>query len=306
MTHATALPSALKAVGEFELAVADFLGFFRENTRAAYEYDLAIFVAWCAAVGLDPLTITRLQIEAFIEHCETVRGNGFRTIHRRVSTIKRFYRLIADDGIIARSPAEMVRIRKTYTPPTTEADLGLDRAEFAALLQVAKAGRPVDAALVALLGMMGLRVSEACGLTVPDVHLSAQGHRVVKFVGKGGKPATAPIAIPVARLIDAACNGRDLGPVLLRPNTGTGMDRIAAYRTVVRLGIAAGIERHVTPHDLRRAYVSGLLDAGVSLRDAQTAARHADPRMTMHYDRRRHSLDRHGNYQLAAWIASSM
>ncbi|MGW3783636.1 tyrosine-type recombinase/integrase [Micromonospora chokoriensis] len=58
------------------------------------------------------------------------------------------------------------------------------------------------------------------------------------------------------------------------------------------------------PHMLRHTFVTTMLDAGVSLRDVQIAARHADPRTTMRYDRARKNLDRHPNYILAAYMAS--
>ena len=57
------------------------------------------------------------------------------------------------------------------------------------------------------------------------------------------------------------------------------------------------------PHMLRHTYVTTMLDAGVDLRDVQIAARHADPRTTMRYDRARNKLDRHPNYILAAYMA---
>ena len=57
-------------------------------------------------------------------------------------------------------------------------------------------------------------------------------------------------------------------------------------------------------HTLRHTFVTTMLDAGVSLRDVQIAARHADPRTTMRYDRARKNLDRHPNYILAAYMAS--
>jgi integrase/recombinase XerD len=58
------------------------------------------------------------------------------------------------------------------------------------------------------------------------------------------------------------------------------------------------------PHMLRHTFVTTMLDAGVDLRDVQIAARQADPRTTMRYDRARKSLDRHPNYILAAYMAS--
>ncbi|WP_460932660.1 tyrosine-type recombinase/integrase [Phycicoccus ginsengisoli] len=64
-----------------------------------------------------------------------------------------------------------------------------------------------------------------------------------------------------------------------------------------------GIPRHISPHSLRHAAITNVLDAGVPLRDAQILARHADPRTNEHYDRARGNLDRHGGHVLTAYVA---
>ena len=83
------------------------------------------------------------------------------------------------------------------------------------------------------------------------------------------------------------------------------LDRHAAARIVRRLAKRAGIDKRVTPHTLRHAFITAALDAGVPLRDAQEAASHADPRTTMRYDRARGSLDRHATYIVATYLAGA-
>ena len=83
------------------------------------------------------------------------------------------------------------------------------------------------------------------------------------------------------------------------------MDRHAATRRLHHLAMTAGVRLpRMHPHMLRHTYVTTMLDAGVDLRDVQIAARHADSRTTMRYDRARNNLDRHPNYILAAYMAS--
>jgi integrase/recombinase XerD len=83
------------------------------------------------------------------------------------------------------------------------------------------------------------------------------------------------------------------------------MDRNAATRRLKHLAKVAGIRiPRMHPHMLRHTFVTTMLDAGASLRDVQIAARPADPRTTMHYDRARENLDRHPNYILAGYMAS--
>jgi site-specific recombinase XerD len=83
------------------------------------------------------------------------------------------------------------------------------------------------------------------------------------------------------------------------------MDRCAADRTVKRLARRAGIAKRISPHSLRHSFITAALDAGVSLRDVQEAASHADPRTAMRYDRARQSLDRHATYVVAAFVAGA-
>ena len=126
---------------------------------------------------------------------------------------------------------------------------------------------------------------------------------MLHLVGKGNKPATMPLTIPVLRVLEACRGERTDGPLVLRPNSGKPIDRRDAYRMVARIAKAAGIPRHVSPHPLRHAAITNALDAGVPLRDAQILARHAYPRTTEHYDRARDNLDRHGVHFLTAYVA---
>ena len=130
-----------------------------------------------------------------------------------------------------------------------------------------------------------------------------RGHRVLHMVGKGDKPATMPLTVPVLRVLEACRGERTIGPLILRPMSGRPIDRRDAYRMVARIAKAAAIPRHISPHSLRHGAITNALDAGVPLRDAQILARHADPRTTEHYDRARGNLDRHGVHFLTAYVA---
>ena len=108
----------------------------------------------------------------------------------------------------------------------------------------------------------------------------------------------------MARAIERAIGDR-LDRPILRNTVGGRTDRHAASRRLRHLAAAAGVRMpRMHPHMLRHTFVTTMLDAGVSLRDLQIAARHADPRTTMRYDRARNNLDRHPNYILAAYMAS--
>jgi integrase/recombinase XerD len=148
---------------------------------------------------------------------------------------------------------------------------------------------PNDFALVALLGLLGLRILESCGASISDLG-EEHGHRVLRV---RGKVVLVPLPPAVARAIDRAVDGRAEGPIL-RNTIGARLDRHAATRRLKHLAAAAGVWMpRMHPHVLRHTFVTTMLDAGVSLRDVQIAARHADPRTTMRYDRARKNLERH-------------
>jgi Phage integrase family len=149
------------------------------------------------------------------------------------------------------------------------------------------------------LGLLGLRVSEACSVNIEA--LSAErGHRTVTVLGKGSKLAVIPLPPRVARAVDQAAGERTEGPLLLT-RAGGRMNRQAATRIVRRLAKRAGITKRISPHSLRYSFITAALDAGVPLRDVQIAARHADPRTTTRYDRARNNLDRHASYIVTAF-----
>jgi len=159
----------------------------------------------------------------------------------------------------------------------------MDRGELASFLYTAERISPMHAALAVLLGLNGLRVSEACGANVENLGFE-RGHRTLQIVGKGNKPAGVPLVPRTARTLDLAIGERTHGPILIR-HDGRRLDARTAYRWVRSVGNRAGLER-THPHMLRAAFIMAALDAGVPLRDVQIAARHADPRTTTIYDRR--------------------
>jgi integrase/recombinase XerD len=154
-----------------------------------------------------------------------------------------------------------------------------------------------------MLGLLALRIFEATGADITDLS-EVHGHRVLTVLGKGDKLAVLPLPPAVARAIERATDGRVEGPIL-RSRAETRMSRHSATRRLRRLAASAGVTMaRMHPHMLRHTYVTTMLDAGVDLRDVQIAARHADPRTTMRYDRARKNLDRHPNYILAAYMDS--
>jgi integrase/recombinase XerD len=300
MTPSAALVPAMPVFTNTErLALAGFLAGYSGLTREAYALDLRQFVSWCQQHHLRLFGARRADIECFARDLEA-RGRARATVTRRLCTIAGFYRYAVEEDLLDHSPAAHVRRpRLDYESHAT----GLDRNELGALLVAAGLGPPAEHALISLLALNGLRVSEATGADIEALGVE-RGHRTLVITRKGGKIVTIPLAPRTARAIDLAIGERCEGPIFLALG-GRRLDRHGAGRIVGRIARRAGITKPVGPHTLRHAFITAALDAGVPLRDVQEAASHADPRTTMRYDRARASLDRHATYIVAAYIAGA-
>jgi integrase/recombinase XerD len=301
----TATPCTALAVkvpvftGPERLALAGFLAGYSGLTREAYALDLRQFASWCRQRDVRLFGVRRADIECFARDLEA-RGRARATVTRRLCTIAGFFRYAVEEELLDHSPAaHFRRPRLDYESHAT----GLDRNEVGALLVAAGLGSAAENALISLLALNGLRVSEATGAGIEAMGVE-RGHRTLTITRKGGKVVTIPLAPRTARAIDLAVGERCAGPIFLN-GEGRRLDRHGAGRIVRRVARRAGISKAVGPHTLRHAFIAAALDAGVPLRDVQEAASHADPRTTMRYDRARASLDRHATYIVAAFIAGA-
>ena len=220
-------------------AVAAYLARYRGQTLVHTESDLRAFLVWCRERGVEPLKAQRAQIELYVRWMQEVRHFQPSTVSRRVSVVVGFYRTCVIDQVLAQSPADYVR--RPNVPPESPT-LGLSHLQFEALLSAARTSTNTnDFALVTMLGLLGLRIFEACGANITDLG-EEHGHRVLKVRGKGGKVVLTPLPPAVQRAIERAVGGRADGPVL-RTIRGTRMDRHAATRRLKQLAAQAGV-RH--------------------------------------------------------------
>ena len=208
------------------------------------------------------------------------------------------FRYAYEEGYITRDPAAHIRRPRVGDDSPT---LGLDLEEARRILDAAETAGPRDHALVCLLLLNGLRVSEVCTAKVTDLS-SERGHRVLTVARKGGRRDLVPLAPRTLAAVEEHLEERTDGFLVLA-NDGGPLNRFQATRAIRRLTRAADIIKHISPHSLRHTAVTLALDAGVPLRDVQDMAGHADPRTTRRYDRARKSLDRHATYTLASYLA---
>jgi site-specific recombinase XerD len=174
--------------------------------------------------------------------------------------------------------------------------------EFASFLTAARRDNPTTYALMMLMGVSGLRVSEACGLNAASMKVE-DGYETIRFIGKGNKAAIMRLEQPVARAVHEAVAGRDVGPLLMNEWQNR-MTRGCAARLVSKTATAAGVRSDITPHSLRRTCATILLDLGVSLYEVQALLRHEDPKTTMRYDVKEGQRGAQAGGRIATYMAT--
>ena len=255
-SHTTTVPAVPDFVftDQERLALAGFLAGHRGLTREAYALDLRQFVAWCERQGLRLFSARRTDIELYARREDAGRARA--TVARRLCTVAGFYRYAEAEGLVPVSPA--VHVRRPRLDYESHA-VGLDRNEVGALLVAAGLGASVEHALISLLALNGLRVSEAISADIEALGLE-RGHRTLTVLRKGGKvghhaprPAHGPGARPGHRRTRfGACPGRPERERLDRPGAG---------RIVRRVARRARLDKPIGSHTLRHAFITAALDA---------------------------------------------
>jgi integrase/recombinase XerD len=222
---------------QLRLAVAAYLAWFQGSSRTHTESDLRCYLSWCAERGLDPLTARRPHLELYIRWMQEIRQFKPSTVSRRFSVTAGFYQACVIDGTLAHSPAEHAG---RPAVPAESPTLGFTHLQFGALLTAARqSANPCDFALVAMLGLLGLRIFEATGANIADLG-EQHGHRVLRVCGKGTKVVLIPVPPAAGRAIDQATGDRAGGPIL-RNRRSARMDRHAATPRLRRLAAGAGV-----------------------------------------------------------------
>lgn len=261
------------------------------NTLLAYGRDLNDFIAWLTDRGEGLLTVSRDGVEDYLTHCDD-QGLSRATRARRLSSIRQFTRFALDEGWREDDPAGRITGpgRAQRLPKTLSRDEVSAMLEVAASLGRTPADRLRNHALVELIYATGMRVSELVTLPVS----ACRGDPALLLIrGKGGKERMVPLSAPARRALAAWLSHRDgaeastpLGRLVhgkdarwLFPAASTEghMPRQAFNNLIAQVAIAAGIDpARVSPHVLRHAFATHLLEGGADLRAIQTLLGHAD------------------------------
>jgi integrase/recombinase XerD len=283
-TDAAALAASEQAIARFcdALWLEDGLA---PNTTAAYRRDLALFARWLAQQhGRDLQAGSETDLLGYIaaRHAAT----RATTANRRLTVFKRFFRWALREHLVAADPT--LRIASAKQPlrvPKT-----LSEAQVDALLDAPDIATPLglrDRAMLELMYASGLRVSELVSLKTVHVSLS---EGVLRASGKGSKerlvPFGAEAAVWLQRYLDearAAILGRHSSDALFVTARGAGMTRQMFWKLVKQHALKAGVRSALSPHTLRHAFATHLLNHGADLRAVQMLLGHADISTTTIY-----------------------
>ena len=253
------------------------------HTLEGYGRDLEVFAGYLRGRGLQGAR--RLDITGFLA-AEVIAGRRPRTGARRLSTLRRFYRYLLAQGAISEDPTEGVEgPRLGISLPRSLSEEEVERLLAAPGDRTPEAQR--DRAMLEVLYATGLRVSELVALRFSEIDGQAG---IVRIVGKGGRERLVPLG-DEAQVVLAAYL-RDARPVFLKgvPATavfltrrGGPMTRQAFWSNIKRYAAKAGVETPLSPHTMRHAFATHLINHGADLRVVQLLLGHADLSTTQIY-----------------------
>ncbi len=256
-----------------------------KHTLAAYRSDLALFSAWLDASGCALATASAADIQRYLAHLLTT-GSTARSSARLLSCLRGFYRFLLREKLIERDPTldiQSPKLGRSLPKFLTES-------EVEKLLNAPDVSNPIDLrdrAMLEVLYACGLRISELTGLTVGSINLR-QG--VIRVTGKGNKERLVPIGQEATHwleryMLEARPTPLDNQPaeILFPSNRSQPMTRQTFWYRIKHHATQAGILTPLSPHTLRHAFATHLLNHGADLRVVQLLLGHSDLSTTQIY-----------------------
>ncbi|HAX19760.1 MAG TPA: site-specific tyrosine recombinase XerD [Hydrogenophaga sp.] len=258
------------------------------NTLDAYRRDLTLFGQWLAARGTALPEAVESDINAYFaeRHAQT----RATTANRRLTVFKRYYRWALRERLITADPTlRLMAARQAMRVPKT-----MSEAQVEALLNAPDTGTPLgqrDRAMLELMYASGLRVSEL--VTLKTFHVGMNEH-VLRITGKGNKERLVPFGQIAGQWLQTwlgqgrrevlgGLQSEDLFVTSRGSRAGEAMTRAMFWQLVKKYALVAGITSPLSPHTLRHAFATHLLNHGADLRAVQMLLGHADISTTTIY-----------------------
>ena len=255
------------------------------NTLAAYKRDLSLFYKWLLAQSLVVDAVSQTDIETFLYFLHT-EGRQPKSNARLLSTLKRFYQWGVADEQFDSDPTALVKAPKLpKSIPKVMTEQQVEK-----LLYAPDEHTPLgirDRAILELMYASGLRVSEVVELPFEQLNLSAG---LVQVTGKGSKERIVPIGEVAMEWIEKYI--REARPALVKnkwvetlfvSRLGRSMTRQTLWHRIKNLAFDVGIQVSISPHTLRHAFATHLLNHGADLRTVQLLLGHSDLSTTQIY-----------------------
>ena len=257
-----------------------------ENTLKSYRYDLAAYAAWLFENNRSIADVRRADINLYLSY-RLQKGLKARSTARSLSCLRALYRYMLREKLIQDDPTLRVENPKLGRPlPATLTELDVEKLLVAPDVATLLGLR--DRTMLEVLYACGVRVSELTGLKLGEINLR-QG--VIRIVGKGSKERLVPMgeeAISwLTRYLKDARNellkNNRAQDVVFPSNRGVAMTRQTFWHRIRKLAEEAGIQKKLSPHTLRHAFATHLLNHGADLRVVQLLLGHSDLSTTQIY-----------------------
>ena len=255
-----------------------------EKTRRAYGGDLARFAQWCAARGLEPAGVDARVLRRYAAQ-RSQEGLSPASLARSVASLRSFYRMLREHGVVASNPAELLTLPKR---PRSLPHV-LRPQELAQLLDRIPQTTPLelrDRAMLELAYACGLRAEELVTLTTDSVAFDAEQLRIE---GKGSKTRLVPVGEPALRALTRYLErarpalAHDDERALLLSKSGRPLSTSDVRRRLRIWSTRAGLGGAVHPHALRHSFATHLLNGGADLRAIQELLGHSSISTTQVY-----------------------
>lgn len=257
-----------------------------QHTVRNYRLDLLDFGRWAARSSVNPLCATRRDMRSYLGDLDYAQYSR-RTVNRRLSSIRSFFRWLAAEGLAESNPADVVSGPKlARSLPRT-----IPPADMARLLSVWRGSdKPADMrnrAILEFLYACGARISETSGLLVDNVYFDTAQVRVF---GKGSKERIVPLhELAIASMRDYLFNARPAllagkeSPYFFVSTRGNQMSPDALRKMFKQSLLAAGLDQTLSPHDMRHTFATDLVEGGADLRSVQEMLGHSSLSTTQIY-----------------------